>query len=243
MDEGISGKSSKSYSARGLVSFLTALGFLTMAVTGIILYITPHGRIAYWTNWQFLALTKDQWGTIHILSSYLFLIAGGFHLYYNWRPFTGYIVSRARGGLKLKKEIAVSTAVLVFVIVSSIYSIPPLIYIADLGEYIKDSWIVSDEHEPPMGHAELLPLKKFVQKTGLDLETSKQKLEAAGIEFTDENETLGEIAVRNGTSPIHIYSVIRVEESVQEGAADSNQDEGVLSGKKGSKQNTEPDEK
>jgi hypothetical protein len=47
------------------------------------LYIEPHGRVAYWTKWSFLGLEKDQWGNIHIFSGLLFLVAGGFHLYYN----------------------------------------------------------------------------------------------------------------------------------------------------------------
>jgi hypothetical protein len=38
---------------RGLIAFLTLSGFIIMVVTGITLYITPHGRIAYWVDWHF----------------------------------------------------------------------------------------------------------------------------------------------------------------------------------------------
>ena len=47
---------------RGFVSLLTALSFLIMAVSGLILFIVPEGRIANWHDWRFLGLTKNQWG-------------------------------------------------------------------------------------------------------------------------------------------------------------------------------------
>ena len=35
---------------RALVSLLVASGFLVMAVTGIMLYVSPPGRVANWTD-------------------------------------------------------------------------------------------------------------------------------------------------------------------------------------------------
>ena len=47
---------------RGLISLLTAMSFLIMSISGIVLFIVPQGRIANWIDWRFLALTKGQWG-------------------------------------------------------------------------------------------------------------------------------------------------------------------------------------
>jgi len=71
------------WSGRAFVSLLSLVSFILLGLTGIILYIQPHGRVAYWTKWSFLGLEKDQWGNIHIFSGLLFLMAGGFHFYYN----------------------------------------------------------------------------------------------------------------------------------------------------------------
>ncbi len=74
------------WSGRAFTSLSSLVSFILLLFTGIILYIQPHGRVAYWIKWNFLGLEKDQWGNIHIFSGLLFLVAGGFHLYYNWKP-------------------------------------------------------------------------------------------------------------------------------------------------------------
>jgi hypothetical protein len=81
---------SHAWNGRGLTSLMTAAGFLIMTVSGIVAFIVPHGRIAYWTDWRFFGLTKNNWGDIHVIGCALFLIAGGFHIYFNWRPLTSY---------------------------------------------------------------------------------------------------------------------------------------------------------
>ncbi len=41
------------------ITSLTALiSFLLLVLNSIVLYITPHGRIAYWADWRFWGLTK-----------------------------------------------------------------------------------------------------------------------------------------------------------------------------------------
>ena len=93
----------KKWHFRGLTSLFTTVGFLVMAATGLVAYITPQGRIAYWNDWHLLGLSKTQWGNIHIISSILFVIAGSFHIYFNWKALLNYLVDKVKGGLKLKK--------------------------------------------------------------------------------------------------------------------------------------------
>ena len=68
---------------RGLTSFFTLFGFIIMSLTGLVLYVTPAGRVAYWVTWHFLGWSKTEWGNIHILASLLFIVAGAFHIYFN----------------------------------------------------------------------------------------------------------------------------------------------------------------
>ncbi|MCA1960857.1 MAG: DUF4405 domain-containing protein, partial [Desulfomonile sp.] len=131
---------------RGLTSLMTAAGFLILALSGIVAFVVPHGRIAYWTDWQFLGLTKTNWADIHLIGSVLFLVAGGVHIYLNWRPLTGYFVGRVKGGLAFNRKVYVTVLVAICVIVGAIYRIPPLSYISRLGELAKESW-VSREYE------------------------------------------------------------------------------------------------
>jgi predicted membrane protein len=194
---------------RGLIAFLTLSGFLIMVLTGIILYITPHGRIAYRVDWHFIGLTKVQWGNIHIISALLFLIAGIFHIYYNWKPLVNYIFNKVSGGLKLKKEMAITAGLSFVIFFSAIFQLPPLKYVTDLNEYVKESWIISREYEPPFGHAERLSLEVFTKKMKIDLDKALLELEENGIKVKNVKDSLEKIAKANKTSPMKLYTVIK----------------------------------
>lgn len=199
----------KAIHTRGLTSFFTLFGFLIMSVTGLILYIVPAGRVAYWVNWEFLGMTKTDWGNIHILSSILFITAGAFHTYFNWTPLMNYFKSRVTRRVKLRRELLIASAVSIWVVVSALFPFPPLSYLLDLNEFIKDSWIVSDEYEPPFGHAELLSLKVFSKKMDIDLEKAVQELTDNGIRFDSPDEILEDIARSNNVSPMDLYLMIK----------------------------------
>lgn len=201
---------------RGLTSFFTVFGFVIMAITGLVLYIVPAGRIAYWIEWQFLGLTKPQWDSIHILSSILFLVAGIFHMYFNWKPLMNYFRDRLTKGIKLRRELAISLAVSVWLVISALFAIPPLSYLLDLNEYVKAAWIVQDEYEPPFGHAEMLSLRVFCKKMDIDLETAIAELRQQGIQFEDADETLEDIGAGNNTAPMNIYLLIKKHEPAPE---------------------------
>ena len=75
---------------RKITSLTALLAFILMLLTSIILYIVPQGRIAYWSDWRLFGLSKTDWGNLHINLGFLFLIAIGLHVYYNWKPLMAY---------------------------------------------------------------------------------------------------------------------------------------------------------
>lgn len=194
---------------RGLTSFFTLFGFLIMAVTGLVLYIVPAGRVAYWTTWEMLGLTKTDWGNIHILSSILFIVAGAFHTYFNWKPLMNYFKDKTKKGVKLRRELLISSVLSLWVIVSSIWPFPPLSYLLDFNEWVKETWVVEDNYEPPFGHAELLTLKIFTQKMDIDTEQAVTELRDNKIIVSSPEETLEEIGYNNDISPMNIYLLIK----------------------------------
>lgn len=194
---------------RGLTSFFTLFGFIIMAVTGLVLYVVPAGRVAYWTNWEMAALTKDQWGNIHILSSILFIVAGAFHTYFNWKPLMNYFKDKAKRGVKLRRELWITVVVSVWIVVSSIWPFPPLSYLLDFNEYVRAAWVVEDDYEPPFGHAELLSLKTFATKMDIPLSAAVQELRSREIAFESTDETLEEIAANNDMAPMELYMLIK----------------------------------
>ena len=132
--------SNRNWRGRAFTSLCSLVSFILLLLTAIILYIEPHGRVAYWIKWNLLGLEKDQWGNIHIFSGLLFLVAGGFHLYYNWKPLIRYLSGKIETGLRYKRELMISSLIFLWIIASGIWALPPLVYVADLSEAVKSSW-------------------------------------------------------------------------------------------------------
>ena len=194
---------------RALTALFSLSGFILMTVTGIILYIEPAGRIAYWTDWQLFGLDKSQWGNIHIISSFLWVVAGAFHLYFNWNVLMAYIYRKAKAGRRLKRELVTAVVVTVIVCVGSVIPIQPFKAFLDLGESIKESWITQPEYEPPFGHAEMLSLKTFCKKLNIDLAQAMTMLQQKGINVDSPEQAVESIAIKNNTSPMAMYIAIR----------------------------------
>ena len=201
--------SNKNWHGRAFTSMCSLVSFILLSLTAIILYIVPHGRVAYWSKWTLLGLEKDQWGNIHIFAGFLFLVAGGFHLYYNWKPLIKYLSGKIETGLRYKRELMISSLILLWIIASGIGSLPPLVYVADLGEAIKSSWVTSPELEPPFGHAELVSLKTFCKKQGIPLDQAVAELRKAGFKVNNPGDTLGDIADSKGSAGLGVYGVIK----------------------------------
>ena len=49
----------KKFNFRALTSLTLLWMFLALLVSGVVLYIAPPGRIAHWTDWALLGLTKE----------------------------------------------------------------------------------------------------------------------------------------------------------------------------------------
>jgi hypothetical protein len=180
-----------------------------MSITGLVLYVMPAGRVAYWIHWEMIGLSKTGWGNIHILSSVLFIVAGGFHIGLNWKPLLNYFRDKVRRGVKLRRELAVSSVLAVWIVVSSIRPFPPLSYLLDFNEWLKSTWVTEDNYEPPFGHAELMSLRVFCKKMDIDPALAVQELRANGIRFDNDKETLDEIGLANGISPMNLYLLIK----------------------------------
>ncbi len=193
---------------KGFASLLTTFSFAVMTVSGILLFIVPQGRIAEWTDWSLLGLTKSDWGNIHITTSLMFLISGAYHIWCNWRTLVNYFTSKRESRLFMRREIAISAVVTLFFVVGAVYQVPPLSYVLTLNNTIKMAWVVDKDHEPPIGHAELLTVKSFAKKMQIDLARATAVLNQNGIQFAD-HESLAVIAKHYDRSPLEIYQLIK----------------------------------
>lgn len=195
------------FSLRAFISLFMFLDFIFIALTGIILYIAPPGRIAYWVNWKLAGIDKTGLQTVHTVFAFFFIIATIFHIYYNWTVFCNYIISKARGTLNRKVEILVSVTITLIVLIGSIAAIPPFSTIMKWGDILKDSWH-SEAEKPPIPHAELMNVQEISEKTGVPLETAMTRLTAAGIKIKRAEQRIAGIAKKNDMSARKVFMVI-----------------------------------
>lgn len=193
---------------RALTSLASTGGFLIMGVTGIILFLVPQGRIAYWTDWHLWGLSKVQWGAIHTLGMFLFLTAGGFHVWFNWRPLVKYFTGRAASGLKHGRELLIAGLISVLIVISGITPFPPLGWLLDFNDLVKDSWVTAPEFEPPFGHAEEVSLRTLAAKTDVPLTAALAELKEQGVKVPSAQMKVLDLARLNNTSPMALWALV-----------------------------------
>jgi len=197
----------KRFNGRGLVSLLVAGGFAVMAVSGIMLFLAPPGRIAHWVDWALLGLTKDQWGDLHIVAGALFLGAGIWHLVNNWKPFLHHLRTRARGLAIPRREGAVALAVLALLAIGAVERVPPITTLLEARDSARDWWSPALEDQPPFGHAEEISLVALAYRIHKDVEAAVAALTDAGLTVpAGRGTTLRDVADANGVTPAFVYA-------------------------------------
>ena len=153
VEETTTGSTGRRFRGRNFTSLLAAFFFLALFVSGTVLYIAPKGRVAHWTGWRLLGLEKDQWQSVHVNASLIFLVIMVFHLVVNWRPFWTYCRSRLRKGIRISSELTATLVLGVFAVVASIIGLPPFGTIMVAEEEIKAVW-EREVDRAPVPHAE-----------------------------------------------------------------------------------------
>lgn len=200
---------SKKFKWKGFTSFFVTFSFVIMSLTGIILYFAPPGRIAHWSNWTFLSLTKEQWQAQHTIFSLAFLILAGFHLYFNWAVFVSYIKKRMQKGIHLKRELAWSFVFSIALWILTQANVPPFSTIMVWGEQLSNSW-ANEQTEPPIPHAEAFTLAKLAKTTQISIQEIMTKLKAQGIEPQSKEDVVGDLAKKYNLTPSQLFNKISV---------------------------------
>ncbi len=192
---------------RRIVSLFLLLGTILLLVTSVILYIMPHGRVAYWAGWTTWGLSKDQWSNLHMNLGLLLMVAAVFHAVYNWRPIVNYLSSPETRKVVFNRNMAVAAGIAVVVLAGTLAEAPPLRWIPDLNATVKDA-AAERYGEPPYGHAELSPLKVLARRQEIDPEGAVARLREAGYVDVDAETNLLTIGRANGVTPQVLFDVM-----------------------------------
>lgn len=200
----------KSFSWRIFISFGLTLSFLMLLVSGVVLYISPPGRVANWTDWRMLGLTKTGWEDQHAIYGFAFALLSVFHLFFiNWKAFLSYLKAKTSAGLNSPRELVASSVLFVLFGVGTYFSVQPFSAVIDFGNRVSASWERSSG-APPVPHAEAMTLSELARQPGLggDAAQLKSILQKAGFSVVSVDETLAGIADRNNTTAEKLYRLI-----------------------------------
>jgi hypothetical protein len=191
---------------RKATSMTALFSFIWLSFTGIILYIMPPGRIAYWVDWHIFGLNKDNIGQTHIVISMLFLISMVLHIWLNFGAIVSYMKSRNKKLIFFTPETTAGLLISCIVFFGTLYGVAPFSTINyALSDYKEDyEYTVGN---PPYGHAELSSLPILAERMNMDMDKIEAILQEKGMTF-DTESTFKEIAAENGMNPSELYKII-----------------------------------
>ena len=189
---------------RKITSLTLFFSSVLLLISCVVVYIVPYGRIADWSQWRMLGLSKTEWTNLHINLGILFVVLAVIHVVLNWRHIVSYMKNRKTSAEGRNLNVLIALLITVFFTIGSLYKVPPMSWFINLSESMK---VQSARKcgEPPYGHAELSTIADFSWKMGLDVNQSLDTLEKAGITVDRPDQTLLEIAEKNQISPREIF--------------------------------------
>lgn len=195
------------FNFRAFLGVYMAISGIVMTISGIILYISPQGRIAHWSYWAIAGLTKTEWQNIHTIFTFIFVIAGGLHIYYNWKPLMNYLRRKSKETPQIRKEMIFAVIFSAIIFSGTYGNVFPFSSVIDFGEEITDSWS-NENNEPPIPHAEELSIAEFARIQKISVEKYQQLLKQSGYSVSDTSMTIQQVADQYNVTPSAIGRII-----------------------------------
>jgi len=206
MDNTNSNRSDRKWQFRwqAFTSLLLFAIFLLVLVSGVVLYISPRGRVANWTGWSVLGLDKEGWASFHTAMASVFLVVALIHLCLNWRMFWGYIKKKAAWSLNLKVELVAAAIGTTAVAAAALSFAPPFGAIVAGRSFFRDYW---ESHSPaaPVPHAEEFTLQRLARIAGVSVDQIVDALDQLGAKQATAESTLAQAAADSGTTPNRLF--------------------------------------
>jgi hypothetical protein len=198
----------RGFQTKAFTSLLLGAAFLVMLFTGAILYFTPKGQVAHWTNWTMLGLSKEHWSGVHINTSILFVIVALVHLWFNWGMFWGYIKRKGAAALNLKWELGLAVLIGAVFVAGTLGNVQPFRQVIAWNDQIKMYW-ARRAPKAPVPHAEQLTLERFAGYLDLPVDGVVEALRAEGFTVEDTTVRVEELAVKKGIPPSDVMAALQ----------------------------------
>ena len=193
----------KRFQPRAFTTICLSATGAVLAMTGLVCYFKPPSRISEWIGWRFLGMEKGTWEALHTVFALLFVIAAGFHLWFNRRPLLTYLLLRLRTGRERWREMTAALGLTVAFILVTILGGFPTGPIMDLSDRLSEGW-GEGGNAPSIARIEKFPLSTYCRLMEIDLATAIRRLEGSALEGVTAETPVRDIARRNGLPPAEI---------------------------------------
>jgi hypothetical protein len=209
----------QSFYTRGFTTFVIVMTFLILLTSGTILFFSPRGRVANWTDWAVLGASKEQWASVHYTAATLFLVIAALHISFNWKVLLGYLRLKRVEGVRLKKELIAALVVSAIFVAGPLTGFPPFGNFINAHEDVKDYWDrVTEQKQAPIPHAEDMPLTELAALIDMPIEDLVSTLREKGFAVDRSSMTLADLASGTGLAPSDIYALVLPQEKRLESA-------------------------
>ena len=98
---------------RKTTSFLLLYSFFIMVLSGIMLFVSPFGRLSMMIQWEVFGLNKMDYQALHLIFMLVFVMAGVIHTYLNYKAMLNYWKNKSKKIIVFTKEFSIATAFVV----------------------------------------------------------------------------------------------------------------------------------
>ncbi len=196
----------RKFQFRAFVSLVVTVSFVAMAFSGAMMFFSPPGRIANWSGWKLLGLTKEQWTAVHLNFSAGFLVSSLIHIWLNGRALLNYLRNRAGNALFFRMEFLVSLLLCGILMWGTLADFALFHPVIALREQAKRMW-EDPSRQAPLPHAELVTLAQVAEAADQEETTLRANLEARQIQADWDSELFGEVANRYNLTPMELYNI------------------------------------
>lgn len=193
---------------RAFTSVLLTAAFGVLAFSGAVLFVAPPGRIANWTGWRLVGLSKQEWIDIHLCFAGLFVAAVGLHLVSNYRPLLGYFKSQAAHRPRLRWSWLLALGLCVGAWACTRREVPPASWVLTLNMRLRRLWD-APRAAAPIPHAEELTLNELARQAGVPLDAALERLAQQGLRGATPDTIVAELAKQNRLTAHRVYEIIR----------------------------------
>jgi len=181
-------------------------------------------------GWTMFGLSKEGWEGFHTITSVLFMVTIGLHIYMNWKILWYYFLDKVRKGLRLRREMALSLALSIVFAIGSIYQMQPFWKLMDWNASIKKYW-ERVATVPPVTSVEGLTLKELADALKMPVDSLIILLQENEIQGLSPDAIVKDIAEQNNTTPKEIYSFFQTEQTgIEQGRGIGGGGRGGISG-------------